>query len=268
LYDLFFYSIFKCLGKVPETNNCIAWLISGPGLFRERYYDIKNKDILSLVIGELEKRIMKNYKNRIKELLDSPIKAIQDIQNVYKRVGLNYNINNKINKSINFYREKLKNKIKKRDVYPECEINVKFTEERLEEVKNMIELYITEYSKVNDISFELDKFEDKKIENLTQEIMKEIFGNNIFEPLQSNDKIVHLQSVFKNELDNISTKIFENPKFDDRIYIEERPKEKKVINYPEFANFHQIFNGYLNLDLSLLKKEEKNLFPILADMLI
>ena len=268
LYDLFFYSIFKCLGKVPETNNCIAWLISGPGLFRERYYDIKNKDILSLVIGELEKRIMKNYNNRIKELLDSPREAIQDIQNVYKRVGLNYNINNKINKSIDFYREKLKNKIKKRDVYPECEINVKFTEERLEEVKNMIELYITEYSKVNDISFELDKFEEKKIENLTQEIMKEIFGNNIFEPLQSNDKIVHLQSVFKNELDNIATKIFENPKFDDRIYIEERPKEKKVINYPEFANFHQIFNGYLNLDLSLLKKEEKNLFPILADMLI
>ena len=120
LYDLFFYSIFKCLGKVPETNNCIAWLIAGPGLFRGRYYDIKNKDILSLVIGELEKRIMKNYNNKINELLDEPNNTIQEIQKVYKKIGLNYSTNRSINDSISFYKEKLKNQIKKRDFYPEC----------------------------------------------------------------------------------------------------------------------------------------------------
>ena len=268
LYDLFFYSIFKCLGKVPETNNCIAWLIAGPGLFRGRYYDIKNKDILSLVIGELEKRIMKNYNNKINELLDEPNNTIQEIQKVYKKIGLNYSTNRSINDSISFYKEKLKNQIKKRDFYPECHVSIKFTEERLEEVKNMIELYIKEYSKLKDISFELDKFKDKKFENLTHEIMKEIFDINIFETLQNNDKVVHLQSVFKNELDNITTKIFENPKFDDRIYIEERPKEKKVINFPDFAEFYQIFEGYLNLDLSLLKNEKKDLFPILGKRFI
>ena len=193
LYDLFFYSIFKCLGKVPETNNCIAWLIAGPGLFRGRYYDIKNKDILSLVIGELEKRIMKNYNNKINELLDEPNNTIQEIQKVYKKIGLNYSTNRSINDSISFYKEKLKNQIKKGDFYPECHVSIKFTEERLEEVKNMIELYIKEYSKLKDISFELDKFKDKKFENLTHEIMKEIFDINIFETLQSNDKVVHLQ---------------------------------------------------------------------------
>ena len=95
------------------------------------------------------------------------------------------------------------------------------------------------------------------MENLAEEIMKKIFGYNIFEPLQSTDKIVHLKSVFKNELDAITTKIFENPMFNDKIYVEERPKEKKVIRLPDFANFEQIFYGDLYLDLSHLKNEER-----------
>ena len=121
----------------------------------------------------------------------------------------------------------------------------------------MVKLYITEYSKIKDISFELNKYEEKKVENLAEEIMKDIFGYNIFEPLQSTDKIVHLKSVFKNELDAITTKIFENPMFDDKIYIEERPKEIKIVQLPNFATFEQIFNGDLYLDLSHLEREER-----------
>ena len=172
-------------------------------------------------------------------------------------MGLNYNTNNKIIDSINFYKNKLREQIEKRNFYPECEVDVKFTEERIYEVKKMVEIYITEYSKKNDISFELDKFEEKKVENLAEEILKNIFGNNIFEPLQSTDKIVNLKSVFKNELDEIMVKIFENPEFNDKIYVEERNKETKNINLPNFANFEQIFNGDLNLDLSHLKSEER-----------
>lgn len=256
-YDLFFYCIFKCLGKIPETNNCIAWVISGPGLFRERYYDINNKDILSLVIGELEKRILNHYKNKIKEILDTPNNEISNVSKIYKKAGLSYNTNYKISESINYYKDKLKNQIKERNFYPECNISVKFTEERLEEVKNMVEIYIMEYSKKNDISFELDKYEEKKVENLSKEIMKLIFGRHIFEPLESTDKIVQLKSVFKNDLDEITTKIFENPKFNDKIYEEKRPKENNIIILPDFANFSQIFKGDLNLDLSHLKREEK-----------
>ena len=256
-YDLFFYSIFKCLGKIPETNNCIAWVVSGPGLFRERYYDIKNKDILSLVIGELEKRILKQYKNKINKILDTPNTAITNITKIYKKAGLSYNTNYKISESINFYKDKLKEQIKERNFYPECDISVKFTEERLEEVKNMVEIYITEYSKKYDISFELNQFEEKKIEYLTREIMEKIFGSHIFEPLESTDKIVQLKSVFKNELDEITTKIFENPKFNDKIYEEKRPKENNITRLPDFADFGQIFQGDLNLDLSHLKTEER-----------
>ena len=257
LYDFFFYSIFKCLGKVPESNNCIAWVTGGPGLFRERYYDIRNKDILSLVIGELEKRVMKNYKTKMNQILDKPQDTIKEIQKMYGKIGLTYNSNYEITNSISFYKNKLNEQIRERVFYPECQVSVKFTEERITEVKNMVKIYITEYSKIKDISFELNKYEEKKVENLTEEIMKEIFGYNIFEPLQSTDKIVHLQSVFKNELDAITTKIFENPMFDDKIYVEERPVETKNVQLPIFATFEQIFNGDLYLDLSHLEREER-----------
>lgn len=268
IYDLFFYFIFKCLGKVPETNNCIAWVIGGPGLFRDRYYDIKNKDILSLVIGELEKRIMNNYEKKMEKILEAPNDTIRDIQKIYNKIGLRYETNSAIISNISYYKKKLREKIRDRNLYPECYINVKFTEERITDVKNMVELYITEYSKTKDISFELDKWEEKKVENLAKEIMEKIFGKNIFEPLQSTDKIVHLQSIFKNELDEITTKIFENPMYNDKIYVEERPNTNIIVRLPVFANFKQIFYGDLNLDLSHLKQEEKENLLKKEDLLI
>ena len=263
IYDLFFYCIFKCLGKVPETDNCMAWKIGGPGLFRDRYYDIKNRDILSLVIGELEKRIMNNYKKKMIEILQGPKRAVEDIKDIYNTIGLDYKINNEIEYVINHYVYELDEIIRKRDFYPQCNVTVKFTEERIENVRNMVEYYVREYSKDKDISFELDKWEEKKIENLAENIMITIFGSHIFEPLKSSDKIVHLQSAFKNELDEITTKIFENPLYKDKIYVEERPREKKVVGNPMFATFRQIFLGNLNLDLSILNKKEKDdLIPV------
>ena len=257
-YDLFFFSIFKCLGKVPETNNCIAWVVGGPGLFRNRYYDLKNKDILNLVIGELEKRVMANFKKNMEKNLDMPADTITNIKKVYNKIGLDYRMNTEINQSISFYKEILRNQIKERKFYPECHVNVKFTENRISEVKSMVELYITEYSKMHDISFDLDKYEEKKVENLAENILKAIFGHNILEPLQSTDKIVHLKSVFKNELDNITTKVFENPIFDDKIVVEDRPAESQDVRLPDFANFKSVFHGDLNLNLSYLNYEEKN----------
>ena len=258
VYDLFFYSIFKCLGKVPETNNCIAWVVGGPGLFRNRYYDLKNKDILNLVIGELEKRVMANFKKNIEKNLDKPSDTVRNIQKVYNKVGLDYKMSTEISQSIFYYKELLRNQINERKFYPECHVNVKFTENRITEVKSMVELYITEYSKIQDISFELGKYLEKKVECLAENILKTIFGSNILEPLQSTDKIVHLESVFKNEIDSITTKIFENPMFDDKIAVEDRPVETHEVRLPDFANFESVFHGDLNLDLSYLNYEEKN----------
>lgn len=76
--------------------------------------------------------------------------------------------------------------------------------------------------------------------------------------MQSTDKIVHLKSVFKNELDHITTKVFENPMFDDKIAVEDRPAESQEVRLPDFANFESVFHGDLNLDLSYLNYKEKN----------
>ena len=48
LLNCFFISIIACFGRVPQSDSCVAWQTSGPGLFIERYYDISNKDIIYL----------------------------------------------------------------------------------------------------------------------------------------------------------------------------------------------------------------------------
>ena len=264
LYDVFFFCIFVCLGRIPESNNCAAWMISGPGLFRERYYDIKNKDILILVIGSLEERILNYYHNQMINILDQPKNTIQNIQNIYQNAFLTYQVNSEITSNIDFYKNKLSDRVRsRRNLYPKCTVNVKFTKERIREIQDMIELFISEYARTNDISSELNKFPDKKVENLAKEIMIEKLGNHVFEPLQEKDQIVHLKSVFNNEFELIKSRLFENPLFDDKIYVEEEKKEKKleekikIIRYPDFATFSQVFEGELNLDISSLDNNEK-----------
>ena len=263
LYDMFFFVILICLGRIPESNNCAAWLISGPGLFRERYYDIQNKDILILVIGSLEERILNYYQKEMEKILEEPKNTIQSIQNIYSFVFLNYLINKEITDNIDFYINRLKDSLtNRRNLYPKCRVNVKFTQERIEEIQNMVELYISEYSRNNDISFELNKFPDKKVENLAKEIMREKLGNSVFEPFQETAQIIHLKSVFNNEFELIKSRLFDNPLFNDKIFVEEKKERKsfaknKIKKYPDFATFSQVFEGELYLDLSSLDDNEK-----------
>jgi len=71
--------IIACFGRVPQSDSCVAWQTSGPGLFDERYYDISNKDIIYLVTGYLEKIILNNFKIKMEEMLDSPKVQIEEI---------------------------------------------------------------------------------------------------------------------------------------------------------------------------------------------
>ena len=77
--------------------------------------------------------------------------------------------------------KKLNSKIDSQDTYPYCNLNVKFTKERLQIVKSLISIYIIEFSKVYDISNEPDKH--KKSDGFTAKILISIFGNNILLPL-------------------------------------------------------------------------------------
>ena len=260
IYDFFFYLILKYLGKIPLTDSCIAWRISGPHLFRERFYDISNKDLINLVIAEVEKMVLNEHVKKIREKLNEPKNIFYQVQNVYGIIKLNISLNDEILRSINYYEDLLNKQLKKEDKFPSLSpyIKIKFSEERLNIVKNMIESYLRNYTDKNDLSFEINKYEEKQYEQLTEKILKNIFGNDILQTLDDIDKIVHLESIFENNLDEISQRIFENPKFDDRLFINKKEKKESVIKLPEIAYFTNIFKyeGMLNINLNLLSDKE------------
>ena len=260
IYDFFFYFILKYLGKVPLTDSCIAWRISGPHLFRERFYDINNKDLINLVIAEVEKMVLNNHVKIIKEKLNEPKNIFNKVQSVYNIIKLNIALNDDILRSINYYEDLLHKQIKKEDKYPSLShhIKIKFSEERLDIVKNLVESYLRNYSAKNDLSFELKQYEEKQYEQLTEKILKNIFGNDILQTLDDVDKIVHLESIFETNLDEISQRIFENPKFDDRLYVNKKEKKETIIKFPEIAYFKNVFyqNGILNINLNILSEKE------------
>ena len=90
LLNCFFIAVIACFGRVPQSDSCVAWQTSGPGLFIERYYDISNKDIIYLVIGYLEKIIMEDYKVRMEKLLDSPKKQILEVNQMFGLLGFDF----------------------------------------------------------------------------------------------------------------------------------------------------------------------------------
>ena len=260
IYDLFFYFILKYLGKIPLTDSCIAWRISGPHLFRERFYDISNKDLINLVIAEVEKMVLNEHVKKIREKLNEPKNIFYQVQNVYGIIKLNISLNDEILRSINYYEDLLNKQLKKEDKFPSLSpyIKIKFSEERLDIVKNMVESYLRNYTDKNDLSFEINKYEEKQYEQLTEKILKNIFGNDILQTLDDIDKIVHLESIFESNLDEISQRIFENPKFDDRLFINKKEKKESAIKLPEIAYFTNIFKyeGMLNINLNLLSDKE------------
>ena len=260
IYDFVFYYILKYLGKIPLTDSFVAWRISGPHLFRERFYDISNKDLMNLVIAQIERMVMNNYSKKMIEKLNEPKNIYNNIQSMFRIIKLNVVLDEEISKSIHFYTNLLRKQIDKEDKLPSLSafVHVKFSEERLDVVKNLVESYLRNYCEKNDLSFELDKFEEKKYEHLTEKILKNIFGDNILQTLDDIDKIVHLESIFETHLDEISKRIFENPKFDDRIYEDKKEEKEKIIKLPKIAYFRVIFKykGMLNLNLNVLTEKE------------
>ena len=262
ILNCFLFSIIACFGRVPQSDSCVAWQIAGPGLFVERYYDISNKDIIYLVIGYLEKIILNNFKNKMIKLLESPKIQIEEINQNFGMLGFDFVMNDEFNESIKFYKDKLNSQIKAHDNFPVCNVTVKFKEERLQDVKYMITLFISEYSKIYDISTELNKY--KKLDLFVESILKSIFGYNILIPLEESEKLTHLESVFNNELDSIAKKIFENPYFQDKIIVEDNFEDKNIqkkeeLKVPMTATFVQIFNGDLNLSFNLSEKEKEKI---------
>ena len=274
-YDYIMYYIIKWIAKVPETDTYIAWKINGPSLFRNRYSDINNSDIICLCIGKIEEMVLNDFYNKVNDKLDEPNNNIQNnINSIYSLINLRYNSDNRIISSINFYKRKLTEQINERKkLYPVIEndyqFSVKFTSKRLFLVKGLITKYLIEFSKVNDIDFIYKKHIEfgGKIDNITDYLLKQIFGNEIMETLEEYDEIVYLRSQNKTVLDNIAIKIFEDPYYQDKKIVEDRSNKKKdeIIDFPKFSDFTNIFQNEspitLNLN-SLTIEERRNLLGI------
>jgi hypothetical protein len=269
------FYIIKWLAKIPETDTCIAWKVSGPSLFRNRYTDINNSDIISLCIGKIEEMVLNDFNDKVENILSEPNRNISNkINSVYSSINLSYNNDWRINESINFFKRKLNKQItERRDLYPciENAYSVKFTKKRLILVKNLITKYLIEFSKVNDINFIYKRHIEfgGKIEKITDYLLTKIFGNNIMESLEDYDEIVYLVPQSKTVLDSIAKKIFEDPYYQDKMFVEDRKyKEKEeIVDFPVFSFFSHIFEQYndnkiiLNLS-SLTFEERRNLLGI------
>ena len=260
LINCIFFSVIACFGKVPQNDTCVAWQIHGPEIHVDRYYDISNKDIINLVRGYLEKIILENFKNKIETMLESPKKQIKEVNDIFGKLGFNFILTENIEKSIEFYRNKLDSQIDSQDIYPYCNLNIKFTKERLQIVKSMTSIYVTEYSKIYNISNELKKY--TKLDDFVEEILKSTLGYSSLLPLDTVGKYTYVKSICNNEIDVIAKKIFENPYFQDKVIVEEINediinKSKETSSEPSAANFEQIFEGDLNLKFYPLTETEK-----------
>ena len=54
LYDSCMFVVIYLLGRVPETNSCIAWKIGGPGISRDYYYSMEMEEVYLLFRQYLE----------------------------------------------------------------------------------------------------------------------------------------------------------------------------------------------------------------------
>jgi FlaA1/EpsC-like NDP-sugar epimerase len=89
------------------------------------------------------------------------------------------------------------------------------------------------------------------------------------ESLEDYDEIVYLVPQSKTVLDSIAKKIFEDPYYQDKMFVEDRKHKEKeeIVDFPVFSFFSHIFEQYndnkiiLNLS-SLTFEERRNLLGI------
>lgn len=225
------------------------------------YYDINNRDLMILVNAELEKIVMEVYKNKMFNILDSPKKFYEKLVNLYEELDLKILKNHKeIENSIKFNKNlfiKQYNDVQYYPVFPK-NIKVKLTKNRLKYVKELIEKYLKEYFKnLKDESIVVNLFDIKEIKIyqnekidyslMLKDILKNIFGEQILEPLEENDydKISYLEPIFDIELNEISKSVLGH--------------EVSEFIFPKISYFSEIFKPDNLLNLNKNYFDQKNL---------
>ena len=273
IYDFMMYYLVKCIEKIPVVDTCFAWKVEGPGLFRNRFYNLPDADILLLLRGQLENDQLTYYNRNTIKQLEQPERDLKDsIKAVYDYFYLDIKQSPpSISKSITFYKSKLSKLILQRETQlPKFDKNlqVRFTRSRLSHVKELIKKYIIEFEKENGLEASIVlnyiKEHDDKYEKLVKSYLVRIFGSDIMETLEENDEIVYLESKaskFIGVIDVIGNKLLDDPNYKTEVIKEKNKKqnETEYISRPNIATFQDVFNekGDLFLDLKLLTDEEQ-----------
>ena len=274
IYDFIMYYIVKCIAKIPVVDTCFAWKIEGPGLFRDRFYNLPDTDILLLLRGRLEEDQLRYYYNNTRKQLEQPE---QDLKNSIHAVYECFNLDIRgcppcVSKSIMFYKTKLLSLITQRkDQLPKFNngLQVRFTKSRLIHVKELIEKYIIEFEKENGLEASIIlnniKEHEDKYECLVKLYLKSIFGSKIMETLEENDEIVYLESNTSkiiDVIDVIGNKLLNDPNYKAEVIKEKYNKqqnENESISRPNIATFKDVFRdgGDLFMDVKVLNDEER-----------
>ncbi|CAD8182894.1 unnamed protein product [Paramecium pentaurelia] len=206
LYDCLMILFVKCLGRVPATENWLAWKVSGPGISRKYYFTIKNEEALILVAGKLEKCILQEYQKKIEEEIMAPQKQVQSVMNNFFSVfGASYNFHDR---GCDKLKSSLNQQISQRlQVLPQISNNIRFNESELIVIRMLIKQFIKNQIKLKDMKNYIWKhFQVQKgdYNELTSELLKQCFGHQILSPLEDIDLRFSLQT---DENYNISKKI-------------------------------------------------------------
>ena len=266
IYDFLMYYLVKCIAKIPVTDSCLAWKKAGPELFRNRFYDISDQDIILLVRGFLERKELDEYKRKTREVLDTANRSSDKIRLIFSKIGLNYNPNQKVADSVRFFERKLRETTEAREnIYPSSRVDqVKFSKERLDWVKDLIKRYLLEYEKDFSLNTIIKFYHIEEKENvediIVNNLLRSLFGERIFQTLEENDEVVQLETKGDYQIDKVAKIIFEDPSYKGFHYVE---KEKIKIQEPiiplaQVARFKDVVieSSPLFIKLSLLTKNE------------
>ncbi|CAK59674.1 unnamed protein product (macronuclear) [Paramecium tetraurelia] len=213
LYDCLMIIFVKCLGRVPATENWLAWKVSGPGISRQYYFtvkinelcQIKNEEALILVAGELEKCVLKEYQRRVEEEINGPQKQVQSVMNNFFSVFGVFQILFEIQASYSFHDrgcdkliQSLNQQISSRiSILPQISNNIRFNESELIVIRMLIKQLIKNQIKLKDMKNYIWKhYQVQKgdYNELTSELLKKCFGHQVLSPLEDIDLRFSLQT--------------------------------------------------------------------------
>ena len=263
-YKYSLYKILRFLRKCPLVDDLIALNILGFKYIKDKYngvyYDINNIDLMILANVELEKIVMEVYKNEMFHILDRPKEFYKKLVNIFDEFDVKIlKTHKEIENSIKFNKNLFIMQYNDVQYYPffPKNIKVKLTKNRLKKVKELIEKLLKQYfENLKNESIKVDLFDIKEIKifqnekidysKMLKDILLNIFGEQILEPLEENDydKISYLEPIFDIELNEISKSILKN--------------EDSEFIFPKISYFSEIFKPDNLLNLNNNYFDQKN----------